>query len=99
MLGGTGEFGNYAYLNAVFQAPLSIVQAVVSLVPFLGGCVSLILTIYGLVLAYYATKVGHNLTSGKAIAVVIIPIIIVLVLFGCFFFAIFGLVAATMGNQ
>ena len=98
MMGGTGEFGKYAYLVAVFQAPLTIVQAVVGLVPILGGCISLVATIYGFVLTYFATKVAHNLTSGKAIVVVIIPIGILFVLFSCIILSTVGLVLSTLGQ-
>lgn len=83
LLGGTGDFGNYAYLIATFQAPLTIAEALVGLVPFLGGCVVAILSIYGLVLTYFATKVAHNLTSGRAIAVILIPIGVAILLALC----------------
>jgi hypothetical protein len=83
LLGGTGDFGNYAYLIATFQAPLTIAEAIVGLVPVLGGCVVGILGIYGLVLTYFATKVAHNLTSGRAIAVILIPIGVVILLALC----------------
>jgi hypothetical protein len=87
-LGGTGEFGSYAYLVATFQAPLLIVRSVVSLAPFLGVCLNAIALIYGLVLLYYATKVAHNLASGRAIAVVVAPIILLLAFLGCIIIAV-----------
>ena len=94
VLGGTGDYGRYAYLIAVFQAPISIILAVVSWVPILGGCVGLIGWIYSLVLTFYATKVEHNLTSGKAIAVIVIPIVVLLALFACFGVAILAMIAS-----
>lgn len=83
MLGGNGEFGNYAYLIAVGQAPLTILQGVLSLIPFMGPCLVLVTTIYGLVLTYYATKVAHNLTSGRAITVLVLPLVIIIALALC----------------
>ena len=98
-LGGSGDYGRYAYLVATYQAPISIILAVVSIIPLLGSCVSVIGWIYGLVLTYYATKVEHNLTSGKAIAVIVIPVLIVFAFFACIFIAFAGIFAALMKNQ
>jgi hypothetical protein len=98
LLGGTGAYGNYAYLIATFQAPITILNAILALIPFLGGCIGFLLTIYGLVLTYYATKVAHGLTSGKAIAVVLIPLLVVLLLVGCVIFSAIGLIFSTMGQ-
>jgi hypothetical protein len=94
ILGGTGDYGRYAYLIAVFQAPLTILLAVIGWVPFLGGCLGLISAIYSLVLTFYATKVEHNLTSGRAIAVIVIPIVIVIALVVCFGAAILAMIAS-----
>ncbi|MEZ4661636.1 MAG: Yip1 family protein [Caldilineaceae bacterium] len=90
MLGGQGEYGRYAYLLSTFYAPLTVVSAVLGLVPLLGGCVSFIILIYQVVLTYFATKVEHRLTSGKAIVVALVPIII----FGLFIFCGAALIGA-----
>ncbi|MCE7986957.1 MAG: YIP1 family protein [Caldilinea sp. CFX5] len=91
MLGGSGDLGRYSYLLASFQAPIGILSALLNLVPMLGACISAILAIYSLVLTYFATKVGLNLSSGKAIAVILIPVILFFLLIFCFAFAIAGL--------
>ena len=91
VLGGSGDLGRYSYLLASFQAPIGILSALLNLVPVLGACISVILTIYSLVLTYFATKVGLNLSSGKAIAVILIPMIILMMLVYCFVFALAGL--------
>jgi hypothetical protein len=96
MLGGQGEYGKYAYLLALFQAPLSILQSIIGLVPFLGGCIVFISWIYSLVLTYYATKVGHGLSSGKAITVVVIPIVLAILLFACVFIGAIVMLGSTM---
>ncbi len=98
LLGGQGDFGNYAYLIATFQAPIIIVSAILGFVPGLGSCLGSILSIYGFVLTYYATKVAYNLTSGKAIAVVLIPILVVILLFACAIFSIMGLIMSTQNR-
>lgn len=97
MLGGNGDFGRYAYLNAAFSAPLGILITLLSLVPF-AGCISPLISIYSLVLVYFATKAEHQMSSGRAIWVVLIPVLVVLLIFGCFLFSIIGLVAS-LQNQ
>ena len=99
LLGGIGEYGRYAYLNATFPAPLTIVSSILGLIPFVGGCIAFVLYIYQFVLTYYATKVEHQLSSGRAIIVVLIPLILVALLIACFMFFIVGAVAALMNAQ
>ncbi len=91
VLGGSGDLGRYSYLLASFQAPIGIISALLNLVPLLGGCLGAILAIYSLVLTYFATKVGLNLSSGKAIAVILIPVVLFFLLIFCFVFALAGL--------
>jgi hypothetical protein len=91
MLGGDGDLGRYAYLLASFQAPLGIITALLNLIPVLGGCVSALLGIYSLVLTYFATKVGLNLSGGKAIAVILIPVVLLFGIVLCFAASIAGL--------
>ncbi len=98
VLGGKGDFGKLAYLIAVYQAPLTIATAVIGLIPFLGGCVAALLGIYGLVLEYFAVKVNYNLASGRAIAVVLIPLAIVVALVFCVAL-VFGAMIAGLSNS
>ena len=97
MLGGNGDFGRYAYLNAAFSAPLGILTTLLSLVPF-AGCISPLISIYSLVLVYFATKAEHQMSSGRAIWVVLIPVLAAFMIFGCFLFSIIGLFAS-LQNQ
>jgi len=93
VLGGTGDYGRYAYLNAAFSAPLGILTALLGMVPFV-GCITPLISIYSLVLLYFATKAEHQMSSGRAIWVVLIPVLFVIALMLCFIFAIFGLIAS-----
>jgi hypothetical protein len=97
LLGGNGDFGRYAYLNAAFSAPIGILITLLSLVPF-AGCISPLISIYSLVLVYFATKAEHQMSSGRAIWVVLIPVLVVFALFGCLLFSIIGLFAS-LQNQ
>lgn len=83
ILGGRGQFGRYAYLSATFSAPIAIVGAIVGFVPVLGGCVGGLLAVYGLALAYLATKVEYGLSAGRAMIVVALPILLLAVLAVC----------------
>ena len=98
LFGGTGEFGRFAYLLAAFQAPISIVSALLGFVPILGGCLSLALSIYGIVLTYFAIKVEHTLTDGKAIGTLLLPIILLFLIAICGVASIAGLVFSLQGN-
>jgi hypothetical protein len=90
VLGGTGDFGRFAYLNAAFAAPLGILTTLLSLIPFV-GCISFFISIYSLVLVYFAVKVEHGLSSGRAILVVLIPLLVVLALVACFILSLIGM--------
>lgn len=83
LLGGTGTFGRYAYLIATFQAPITILNAVLNFIPVAGACLSLAFSIYGIVLTYFATKVEHNLSSGRALTAVLIPAVLIILLIFC----------------
>jgi hypothetical protein len=84
LLRGSGDYGKMGYLRATYQAPILIIGAVLGFVPFLGGCIYSLLWIYSFVLSYYAVKVNYDLTSGQAIAVVLIPLALGLLLLMCF---------------
>lgn len=82
LLGGVGEFGRYAYLNAAFAAPLGIVSTLLSLAPFV-GCLAPLISIYSLALVFFATKAEHRLSDGRALLVVLIPLLVALALGVC----------------
>ncbi len=94
LFGGEGTFEEQSYLLATFSAPIIIVNSVIGIIPFLGGCITFFISIYQLVLTYYAVKVSHKLTSGKALMTVLIPILVlflcVICVFAIMFFAILG---------
>lgn len=81
--GGRGDYGKFAYLAATFQSPIVAANAAIAIVPVLGGCVVFLVSIYSYVLAYYAVRVNYNLTSGRAIAVLLIPFALLVLLMLC----------------
>ena len=94
VLGGRGQYGRYAYLSATFSAPLMIVGSALGFIPVLGGCLSLLLGIYQFVLTYYAVKVEYGLSQGRAIVVVVIPVVGGLALAVCLVTVVFGTLIA-----
>jgi hypothetical protein len=98
ILGGTGSFSKYTYLLAAVYVPVTLVSSVLGIVPLLGGCVTFIVWIYQLVLAYYATRVEHKLSSGRSIIVVLAPLIILLIVGCCFISTIGGILGAVIGS-
>lgn len=96
VLGGRGQYGRYAYLSASFGAPLIIVGSILGFLPAVGGCLGAILAIYQIVLSYFAIKVEYGLSKGRAIVVVIAPILVGIALAACLGIALFGMLASQM---
>ncbi len=98
MFGGEGDFEKQTYLLATFTAPITIANAVIGVIPFLGGCVTFFISIYQLVLTYFAIKAEHNLSSGKALMTVLLPVLIIFLCVACgvvaFMVTIMGAAAA-----
>lgn len=99
LLGGQGDFTRYAYLLASIYGPIAIVGALLGLVPVLGGCVALLLSIYQIYLAIIATQAGMNLTTGRAAIVVLLPVILALLLVFCVVGLGLAALAAMMGGN
>ncbi len=97
IFGGTGDFSEQTYLLATFSAPIIMVNAVIGVVPYLGGCITFFISIYQLVLTYFAIKVSHNLSSGKAIMTILIPILVVFACVICGFAVMFATILGAAG--
>jgi hypothetical protein len=102
--GGTGAYGELAYDIALFQAPLNVISALLSIVGIgplacVTGLVSLALGIYGIYLSWLSVQAGMNLPGNKALMVILIPLLVVILLVcGCIAI-LFSLIAvATQSN-
>lgn len=82
--GGGGNYTRTVYAIAAFLAPMTMITSLVAIVPLVGGCLSLPLAIYNLILNIRALKAAHALTNGAAIGVVLAPSLLVL-MFICLF--------------
>jgi hypothetical protein len=98
LLGGTGSYEGQTYLLGTFTAPLMIVNGVISIIPIAGGCIAFLISIYTLVLTYFALKVSHDFTSGKAIVTLLIPVLIGVLLACCIIVSVMTMMGALLGG-
>jgi hypothetical protein len=96
--GGTGDFGTQSYLQSLFVVPIGIVSALVGLVPYLGIAVGLGLSLYAIVLNVRVVKVVHRLTTGKAVAALIVPGLVLMVVVACIVVVVLILLGPVIGN-
>jgi hypothetical protein len=97
--GGQGKFVTQCYTNLLFSVPIGIVSGIVNLIPFAGAFVAFALSIYAIVLNILSLMAVHRLSGGKATAVVLIPIG-VLLLFVCALSLFFiALIAAALQHH
>lgn len=74
---GQGSFLTQSWLLSLFLVPLEMIAAVARIIPFLGGLVGLAALIYGIYLAVLAIASVHRMPTGRATAVVLLPLAIV----------------------
>lgn len=80
VFGGKGNFTTQSYLISLYTVPLVIISSVLNLIPIIGGALSFILALYGLYLLTMSLKQAHKVSTGKAVAIWIIPVIALTVL-------------------
>lgn len=83
--GGNGYFKQQGYSYLLFYAPLTVISSVLSLTPGLGLLVGFAIGIYQTVLNVFSIMAAQRLRGGKATAVVLIPVGVVLLFFILFF--------------
>lgn len=95
--GGTGSFGELAWGISLFSSPLSVAQTIVGAIPFLGGIISLALTLYGVYLTYLAIQSGMNLPAQKALYIAII-LAVIGIIFVCVTAGLIAAVSLALGG-
>ena len=98
MFGGQGSLGTFSYLSAGVWSPVSIITAVLGLIPLIGSCLGALVGIYGLVLSFFAIKTNYRLGDGRAIIVLILPVLLLIALVFCGVVGV-GIIAAGMQSQ
>jgi hypothetical protein len=79
LLGGKGGFTQQSYLMALFIAPLMLLMSILSIIPFAGWILVLILGLYSLYLLTLALKEAHGYSTARAVLTWLIPVIIVVI--------------------
>lgn len=98
LFGGVGSFLELSYAVLLYWVPIQLVTIVCSVVPYLGGLLALGLGTYGIVLEVFAIAASQRMTTGKAVAVVLIPIAVVFLLVCGLFIASFILLSQAAQN-
>lgn len=94
--GGQGSFTAQTYSALLYQTPIGILSSLLGLIPILGSLASIALGIYGIVLAVFMVMGVHRLSGGKASAVILIPLGVVVLLVCILAIAAFALLAAAI---
>jgi hypothetical protein len=92
-LRGQGNFLHYAYCTLLIVAPITLLNAVLELVPVLGPIATFALYIYEFVLLILMTMAVHRLSAGRAsVAVLILPVVAIIVvsILAVLFLAVFS---------
>jgi hypothetical protein len=104
MFGGKGTADQLAYALGAIAAPFSVILGVINLlsaIPFVGLCfgvVSFLASLYVLVLNIMAVKGVNQFGWGAAIGSLLIPALVIGIVCGCLFFAVFAALGPTIGN-
>lgn len=103
IFGGSGDFKSHAYLMALVLVPTTVLGGVVSLlsfvpvIGFLAGLAGFGLSIFTIILTVRLIKSVHNVPTGKAVAGIVIPPIVLSALFGCLFLAFGSALIGSLG--
>ena len=92
LLGGKGSFEEQRYLFTLYVVPIHLLSLLLSWVPLIG----IIILLYAFYVFTMSIKVAHRLTTGRAILVWLLPVLIVL--FAIVFFISFMFSAASAGG-
>ena len=77
MMGGFGGVNRFLGMTALFAVPNLL--GFFSFIPFLGGVISLVGVVWGWVVYIKAVEVSQEVTTGKAILLAILPILVMFI--------------------
>jgi len=89
IFGGKGSFKSQAYVQGLVQVPFTILGGLISLlflIPVLGfvfGLIGFGISIFALIINIRAIKAVHDLSTGRALAAMIVPPMVLSLVFGC----------------
>lgn len=80
IFGAKGDFKNQSYLIALYLAPILVINTIFSLIPIIGPILGFLVMLYGLYLLTMALKQVHKVSTGKAVAIWLVPVLALLVI-------------------
>lgn len=99
MGGGPGDFMVHSYLLSLVQAPVLAATSIVGLVPCMGALGGFALSLYSLYLTTLAMPSAHNFSGGRAVAVWLIPLVVLFFLALCLVVTVVALAAVFIGGR
>lgn len=75
--GGQGTFLEQCHTSLTIQAPLGILSKLLALIPGIGKILNSVLSLYGIILQIVVIMAVHRLGKGKAIATLLLSLLIV----------------------
>jgi len=80
IFGGKGNYTKQSYLISLYYAPIMVIGAILAIIPIIGGILAFLVMLYGLYLLTLALKQAHQVTMGKAVAIWLIPVVVIALL-------------------
>lgn len=103
IFGGDGNFTDQAYLQSLVAVPIGVVTSVLSVfssIPYLGwgfALAALGVSLYSFVLNVRAIKAAHHMTTGRAVAALLLPAVF-LIIIPCVVIVVLALMGPAIGN-
>jgi hypothetical protein len=97
--GGRGTYTELVYAVAAYTAPMTLLTALLALIPFVNVCLGFPLSIYGFTLNLLAIKSVHQFGWGSAFATVFVMILIMVLIMVIIFAVVLSpLIDALLSN-
>jgi hypothetical protein len=97
LLGGKGEYGRLAFLFAALSFPISIVNSILSPIPYL-GCLTFLISLYVLVLQVLAIEGVYQFGIAKAFLTWLIPFIGICLIILCLTIGVIALLGPVISE-
>lgn len=97
IFGGKGSYATQSYLIALYTAPLMIIYSFLAFIPVIGQIITSLVGLYSLYLLTMALKQSHKTSTGKAVAIWLVPAIIIVIVLIAFAITAFSTLATFYG--
>jgi hypothetical protein len=74
--GGNGDYSRTVYALAAYLAPMTIIIALVGIVPLVGQCLTGLISLYHIILNVRALRAAHSISAWQALGVIVTPTIL-----------------------